>query len=111
MGMLLFKLEKYITVAMVLAVAVILLGGLPVFAQGPAGTILGVVKDASGEAVPGADITVQNAGTNETRTASSGDDGAYRVLALAVRRFNVRVEQSGFKTETQQGLNLDIAQE
>ena len=111
MGMLLFKLERYITVALVLAIAVILLGGLPVFAQGPGGTILGVVKDASGAAVPGADITVQNAGTNETRTTSTGDDGAYRVLALAVGRYNVRVQKPGFKTETQQGLNLDIAQE
>jgi Carboxypeptidase regulatory-like domain/TonB dependent receptor len=91
--------------------AAILFACVPAFAQAPAGTILGVVKDASGAAVPGASITVQNADTNESRNTSTGDDGAYRIPALAVGRYNVRVEKSGFKTEAQQGLNLDVAQE
>jgi len=47
-----------------------------------AGTILGVVEDASGGAVPGARITITNVDTSEARTVASGDDGAFRVPGL-----------------------------
>lgn len=83
----------------------------PVIAQAPVGTILGTVKDASGAAVPGANISVQNLDTNELRTTTTGDDGAYRVPGLAVGRYNVKIEKTGFKTATQQNLTLDVAQE
>lgn len=65
----------------------------PVIAQAPVGTILGTVKDASGAAVPGANISVQNLDTNELRTTTTGDDGAYRVPGLAVGRYNVKIEK------------------
>src|ERR1700687_4959356 len=53
----------------------------PMFAQ-QAGTIMGVVKDTSGGTVPQAKITVTNTDTSDSRTATTGDDGAYRVPGL-----------------------------
>jgi hypothetical protein len=78
----------------------------PAFAQLPTGTILGVVKDSSGSVVPDATITIRNVDTNATRTATTGDDGAFRVPALAVGHYTVRTEKTGFKSVTQTGLSL-----
>ncbi len=85
---------------------------IPIFAQvAPTGTILGVVKDASGASIPRANVTVQNVESGFTRTGMTGDDGAYRFPGLPVGHYNVKVEMTGFKTETQTGLTLDVAQE
>src|SRR5882762_370818 len=76
-----------------------------------AGTILGVVRDASGGTVPDARITITNADTNETRTAATGDDGAFRVPGLRPGHYSVKVEKDGFKTSNQTSLTLNVAQE
>ncbi len=81
------------------------------FAQLPTGTILGVVKDASGAATQGATVTARNEETGQTRTIVSSDDGSYRFSALAVGTYEVRVELPGFKTEVRRGLTLAVTQE
>jgi hypothetical protein len=91
--------------------AILLLVAIPVFAQSPTGTILGVVKDASGASVPNAAVTVMNVETGLTRTLMAGDDGAYRFPALLVGHYTVKAQQTGFKTEAREGLVLDVAQE
>src|SRR5579862_5723862 len=93
--------------------ALLLMGamGIPASAQQSIGTILGVVKDTSGGTVPQAKVTVTNTETNETRTADTGDDGAYRFPALKPGHYTVKIEKDGFKTESQTGLTLDVAQE
>jgi len=83
----------------------------PAPAQLPTGTILGVVKDSSGAAVPGATVTIRNTETGQSRMVTTGDDGAYRMPALAVGKYEVKAEHSGFATETQTGLSLDVSQE
>jgi hypothetical protein len=80
-------------------------------AQLPTGTILGQVKDSSGAVVPGATVTIRNVDTSQSRTATTGEDGSYRVPALAVGHYDVRVEHEGFKGETQTGIVLDVSQE
>ena len=83
---------------------------LPVMAQLPTGTILGVVKDSSGGSVPDATVTITDTETGSSRTAT-GDDGAFRVPALAVGRYTVKVEKAGFKSEEQTGLTLEVGQD
>ena len=90
------------------ALFVMFLVATPTFAQ-ESGTILGVVKDTSGGTIPAAKITVTNAGTNESRTATTGDDGAYRVPGLVPGTYTVRIEKDGFKSSTQTALTLDVA--
>ena len=94
-------------------VALLLVGamGVPAFAQQSIGTILGVVKDTSGGTVPAAKVTVTNTETNESRTVDTADDGAYRFPALKPGHYVVKIEKEGFKTQTQTGLTLDVAQE
>jgi hypothetical protein len=88
----------------------LILAAVPTFSQS-SGTILGVVKDTSGGTVPEAKVTIVNTETTQSRTVTTSDDGAFRVPALPVGHYNVRIEKEGFKTQTQQGLVLDVAQE
>src|SRR5260370_25012833 len=81
----------------------LILASIPAFAQS-SGTILGVVKDTSGGTVPEAKVTIVNTETTQSRTVTTSDDGAFRVPALPVGHYNVRIEKEGFKTQTQQGL-------
>ena len=84
---------------------------LPASAQLPTGTILGVVKDSSGAVVPGATVTIQSSETESNAQGVTDSSGAYRVPALPVGHYDIRVEHAGFKTETQTGLNLEVGQE
>src|ERR1700693_6066319 len=82
-----------------------LLGAIPSSTQTSQGTILGTVKDASSGAMAGATVTITNTGTNDTRTATTGPDGAYRVPALQPGLYTVRVEAPGFKVLTASAQN------
>ena len=63
--------------------------------------------------IPGVSVTIINAETNLTRTMITGENGAFRAPALPVGRYTVRVELTGFQTQTQtqRGLILEVAQE
>src|SRR5437867_3964350 len=83
----------------------------PGFAQLPTGTILGTVRDTSGALVPGASVTAQNVETGTSRTVLTDETGAYRLAALPVGHYDLRVELSGFKSTTQRGLDLSVGDE
>ena len=91
-------------------VLILVLAAIPVFAQLPTGTIQGVVTDSSAASVPDATVTVRNIDTNLTRTVTTTDDGAYRIPALLTGHYSVKVEKTGFQTETRQGLTLEVTQ-
>ncbi|MGH9786882.1 MAG: carboxypeptidase regulatory-like domain-containing protein, partial [Terriglobia bacterium] len=97
-----------------LATGLLLVGVLGVWgalAQLPTATILGTISDGTGAVVPGAMLTARNVETGQTRTTTSGGDGAYRFTALPVGAYEVRVESSGFQTQIRSGLTLAVAQE
>jgi hypothetical protein len=89
----------------------ILFVAVPVFAQLPIGTILGTVKDPSGALIVGAAVTAQNLETGTSRSVSTDASGSYRLAALPVGHYDLRVESSGFKPTTQKGFVLDVGQE
>ena len=80
-------------------------------AQLPTATILGVVHDSSGAVVPEAALTARNLDTGAIRTTTSGRDGSFRLSALPVGNYELKVEHSGFRAEVRSGLLLTIAQE
>jgi len=94
----------------VIALLLMLGAAIPVSAQS-AGTILGVVKDASGAVVSEATITITNTETGLSRTVPSSADGAFRAPALPVGHYDLRIEKTGFSTEVQRGLILEVEQE
>src|SRR5215813_13623227 len=66
-------------------------------AQTSKGILSGVVRDATGAAIPGATVTVTNQDTGETRTVTSEATGAYRVDAISPGLYKVHVEMNGFQ--------------
>ena len=97
---------------MMLVALIALLMPILVFAQTVyVGTILGTVKDTSGAVVTGANVTVRETQTGISRMLLTENDGTYRFAALPVGHYEVKVEAKGFKTETQTGIVLNVAQE
>jgi len=75
------------------------------------GSISGRVEDTSGAAIPNATVTVTSAETGVSRPVTTDDVGNYRVLSLAVGRYEVRAEKPGFQTVVRSGIALAVSQE
>src|SRR5438445_3907833 len=95
----------------VLSFSLVLMMGKLAMSQLPTGTILSAVKDSSGAVIPGASITAKNVETGLTRTGVSAEDGSYRLSALPVGGYEVRVELAGFRRAVRSGLTLTVSQE
>src|SRR6266853_2034051 len=93
-----------------LFVLALIVGMTPGWAQ-VSSSIAGVVQDTSGANVPGATVTVKSLETGAVRTAATDESGAYRVLALPVGRYEIKVAKEGFKTAIKAGIDLVVGQE
>ena len=68
----------------------------PAGAQTINGNIVGTITDEQGAAVPGVTVTATNTGTGATRSATTDDEGNYRIAGLPVGNYTVKVEKTGF---------------
>lgn len=81
------------------------------------GSIVGVVSDSSSAAMPGATITLTNAGTGESRSAVTAADGSYRFVNLVPGSYKVSIEHAGFRryardqvlVEVEGAVRIDVA--
>ncbi|MGH9834122.1 MAG: carboxypeptidase regulatory-like domain-containing protein [Blastocatellia bacterium] len=73
-------------------------------------TITGRVTDQSRAAIPNAQVTVKNLGTNEATTMTTSEEGNYRVPFLRPGAYSVTVEMTGFKKASRDNLELVISQ-
>jgi hypothetical protein len=81
-----------------------------VFAQQSSGNITGRVVDAQGSGIAGATVTATNPETGFVRTEASDNAGTYRLAALPVAAYEVRVETPGFATMLQKDVEVNVAQ-
>jgi Carboxypeptidase regulatory-like domain len=96
--------------ARILGLAMLLTAGaVPVRAQTQGG-INGLVTDASGAAMSGADVTVVNKATHATRKAITNSAGLYAFPSLPPGVYDLKVEQKGFKTAEIPDVKLDVQQ-
>jgi hypothetical protein len=75
------------------------------------GVLSGRVVDATDAGIPGATVTVKTIDTGATRTATTDERGAYRIVSVPVGAQEVRGEKTGFKTAVRLGINLAVGQE
>ncbi|MSO21361.1 MAG: carboxypeptidase regulatory-like domain-containing protein, partial [Acidobacteria bacterium] len=94
-----------------LLIALTGISGRNAYGQLPTGTIMGVVRDSSDALIPGANVVARNTDTGQTRTTVTGVQGSYRLPALPVGQYEVRVEHSGFQSALQSGLTLTVSLE
>ncbi|HEX6973345.1 MAG TPA: TonB-dependent receptor, partial [Vicinamibacterales bacterium] len=88
--------------------AVLALVPAPTFAQSPnTATVLVLVSDQAGAAVPEAAVTVTNVETGAVRAAVSGSDGSATLAGLPLTgRYTVSVAKAGFANEERQDIGL-----
>jgi hypothetical protein len=73
--------------------------------------ISGRVTDPSGATVPGAAVTAKNTETGGVRSAMTDDEGRFRVMSLAVGKYEVRITKQGFQEQVRTGIHLVVGQE
>lgn len=87
---------------------VFLLMATGVFGQEYRGTITGIVTDANGAVVPGANVTIQNVETNITSSTKTKDDGAYSFPLLLPGTYKVTATAENFKTTVRENIQVNI---
>ncbi len=93
-----------------LAVSALLTPGLAKAQIGQTATLAGIVTDASGAAVPGAEVTVTNVENgSETKTLTT-DVGLYRVPYVVPGKYRVSATMAGFRTAVRENVDVFVAQ-
>jgi hypothetical protein len=79
------------------------------WAQGEA-SIGGFVTDSTGAIIAGATVRVKNVETGALRTLVTDASGRYDASLLAVGKYEVTAEQTGFRSESRTGITLVLGQ-
>lgn len=89
---------------------VFLLGGLlvPARAQRFNRTLRGTVEDSTGGVLPGAQVSVIETGTNDTRTLTTDTEGRWVLPNLKPATYRIVVSLDGFKTAALEQVKLDV---
>jgi len=83
---------------------------LLVRAQGLNGSVTGVVTDASGAAVPKAEVVLSLADTGLVSRTTTNDSGIYRFPSAAIGVYELSISAGGFKKYLRTGIVLETAQ-
>ncbi len=101
---------KYlITRAMLQGIGITLLLTGMSFAQATKGTIAGTVSDKSGAVVTGATVTASAKAGGETRTATTGDNGEYRIESLNPGVYTVTASSPNFATAKVENVEVNTS--
>jgi|RhiMetdeSRZDD1v2_1073273.scaffolds.fasta_scaffold49125_3 carboxypeptidase family protein/TonB-dependent receptor-like protein len=79
-----------------------------VFAQNTSGSITGVVQDASGAVIPGAQVKLINQEQGTVRETITNEAGIYLFSALPAATYTVSAELPGFKTYKKPDVKLFV---
>ncbi len=87
-----------------------LAAALPVCAQVVGASISGTIRDASGAALPGAAVVVENLETGALRKLEADDTGRYSAPSIAIGKYRVTATRAGFASQTKAGIDLVVGQ-
>lgn len=88
--------------------SLLLLAGLPAFAQGAEGLVTGTVSDPNGAAIPGVRIVATNIATGVDFNAISNGAGIYSFPSLPPGDYRLTVEHAGFQKLIRSGIKLEV---
>jgi len=84
--------------------------GFPEYARGQSttGSITGIVTDAQGGVVPGAQVTATNPQTGVAVKTKTNEVGVYNIPYLKVGMYEVRIAANGLKESVVTGVLVDV---
>jgi hypothetical protein len=100
-------MEGVSAVRALIRVSLLLTFASVVWAQATA-QIHGTVQDASGSAVPGAEVKATQTETGVSRTVSTGAAGGYVLTNLPIGPYQIEVSKEGFTKYVQSGIVLQV---
>ena len=103
-------MSKFVKLSFVLS----LIFGLSAIAFGQStttGAIGGVVSNPSDEVVPNASVLVKSAGTNKEDTATTDDQGRFKVQNLTPGFYSVTINSAGFSPYSQERVVVEVGRE
>jgi hypothetical protein len=92
-----------------LLMLVLSVGSLTAFAQFSSG-IEGTARDQSGASIAGAKVIVTDTRLGVVKTATTNQDGYFRIDSIAASTYTVQIQMSGFKTWDQENLALQVGE-
>lgn len=98
--------SKFIAVSFALLFGV--LGTVTAFGQAT-GSLGGTITDSNGALVPGVNVTIKNAATNQTRNTTSNGEGRWTAALLPVGTYTVSYEKDGFKKSQTQNIEVEAS--
>lgn len=96
-----FSVTRFVVCLLILAMCCFAVQALAQ-SQASSGQISGVVKDSAGAVIVGATVTAANPETGFSQTATSSEDGFYRIVLLPPGSYKVTVSHQGFADVTAQ---------
>jgi hypothetical protein len=100
---------KQLRIVLALLLALAGFGGLSAFAQYSSG-IEGTAHDSSGAVIPSAKVTITDNRLGVTKTATTNQEGYFRIDSIAASTYTVEVQAEGFTTWTQPNLSLQVGE-
>ena len=86
-----------------------LLAGIS-YGQTVGASVQGIISDATGAVLPGANVTVKNSGTGATVELVSDERGRYLAPLLQPGEYEIQVALPGFQSVTRRGIRLAVGQ-
>ncbi len=80
------------------------------FAQIRSGTVTGAVVDPSNSAVPDAQVTITNTGTNIANSTRTTQGGIYTLPYLETGTYSISIVKAGFETFQANSVNIESSQ-
>jgi hypothetical protein len=94
-----------------IAIFAILLCSSRCFGQSTFGSIRGTVQDASGAAIPDAQVTLHNIDENTDQVVKTDSTGGYTLQNLKAGKYSLRAQRSGFADAVIDGVTLAARQD
>jgi hypothetical protein len=88
----------------------ILAGSGVAWSQSVQGVITGTITDPTGAVVPGATVTITNAGTNISQTTTTGSDGSYRFALVPPGTYSLEIKAANFGGVRATGIVVEASQ-
>src|ERR1700722_741537 len=95
----------------ILSASLAVLFSVGAWSQTELATVSGTIADPTGAVVPGVSVTIVNQGTGLKRCGLTDTAGEYRFVGLPTGNYSLRLEKTGFQSQTRDGIQLTSAAE